>query len=784
MLLLLTSLALAHIPHDVVHSAAIPPDFDESVPWFVIQDIEAQNDLYRSDDGGQTWNAIQSDILIDKLTDAAYTTSGVAAFLGEGRYWYTNDGDTWYSKTISVPVTKMAAYGRYLYFVGIGGIYRAAPGGVMTANLAGVPANGLFTTPDGLIATMTDGSIYRLQRGSWTHISGPSSATPLSGTADSSRIYLGYADGTVWRYDGSSWDTCGVDPYAAYNLDRNQVVALSTDGSTLMMARADIGPAVSTDGCDSWSENVAPMNIDWPEDPGGSSATTASAFTVLIVSGSRAFIGGYDGLADQQGGEWEHLTLKGGDYTRGIAFSHNFASDGIAFAGAYGSGVAVTHDGGATWDAPAMGITAPNVENVLIPPDALAAERVYALFDRVPHVSTDQGASWTEVVGPFTQSWDIALGPNDRVWALGLDTADSFDGGVVLSTDGGATWNELTTWPASIGTETVRGVVDAYPRLWAWTQTHVLRSVNGGTSWTDVYTSSSDITDLVGLPADRPTEVVLANADGLILWSRGSATQVYDDDDAEVFELAIADDGTIVAGDQMERILRSDDSGRSFYDTGARVTNQFYRLETHPDFGSHPQIFAAGSDGAFIAEDADVQRWSAYQRVDDATDYVYCSSCTIVNDATSALGRHTQLSTGNSMWLTMRGDTVRVIGASGRRSFGKLFIDGVQAATFNLPITPRGSVIVEATGLTEDWHHVEILLQSGSLTVDAFEALGTSHPAGGWASGPTAPPTGAYDDGDAEAGTGCASTGATRGSWMALALAGLAASRRSRGSRR
>lgn len=144
-----------------------------------------------------------------------------------------------------------------------------------------------------------------------------------------------------------------------------------------------------------------------------------------------------------------------------------------------GPAVLVSRDGGGTWlpndgGTPADGATAWAVN----PANALGF--VLAGWEHIS-VTNDGGATWTTKTLPFGQRTAIAYAAAapERIYVDGLPG--------LRSTDGGATWSIMTVAPAQgEAPKEVRGIA-VHPadarRVWAGTDSGVVQSLDGGTSW-------------------------------------------------------------------------------------------------------------------------------------------------------------------------------------------------------------------------------------------------------------------------------------------------------------
>jgi photosystem II stability/assembly factor-like uncharacterized protein len=164
--------------------------------------------------------------------------------------------------------------------------------------------------------------------------------------------------------------------------------------------------------------------------------------------------------------------------------------------GSKGPRGAISKDAGATWQPFA---TEParsgGMGSVAISADAQVI--VWAPRDARPAVSRDEGKTWTKVEGlpapvqsPDWASWFLHLAA-DPVNPKKFYAFDALAGEIFRSVDGGATFkminNESKTAPDyELHFANIKAVPGIEGDIWVWTKGGLMRSVNGGDSFTDV----------------------------------------------------------------------------------------------------------------------------------------------------------------------------------------------------------------------------------------------------------------------------------------------------------
>lgn len=204
--------------------------------------------------------------------------------------------------------------------------------------------------------------------------------------------------------------------------------------------------------------------------------------------------------------------------------------------------------------------------------------------------SADNGLHWTRIADfpGVSEAHSIKFDPNDplRGYVAGF-------GGVARTTDGGLTWDHVVESHASYRLDvSPTGAVVASSREQAGVQ-HILKSLDGGDTWTDLGPVGEPWGSLYGLSFGRTDSEIVA--------SSISRTYVTHDDGATwtasdrlVLDLARDADGDLWrAGFSVER---STDGGLTWIVVpGARGT----QLATRPDGG----VYVVGHDGLALTPD-------------------------------------------------------------------------------------------------------------------------------------------------------------------------------------
>ena len=164
--------------------------------------------------------------------------------------------------------------------------------------------------------------------------------------------------------------------------------------------------------------------------------------------------------------------------------------------GAKGPRGALSKDGGATWkpfptEPPGCG----GMGSVAISADGQAI--IWAPREAQAAVTRDEGKTWTKVEGlpppaktPDWASWFLRLA-SDPVNAKTFYALNAYSGEILRSVDGGATFkivsNDLNAAPDyELHFANIKAVPGMAGNIWAWTKAGLMRSTNGGDSFSAV----------------------------------------------------------------------------------------------------------------------------------------------------------------------------------------------------------------------------------------------------------------------------------------------------------
>jgi len=355
MLLAAIPFATAHIPHDVVAAVAAPRDLDPSRPWFVISNPWTLSLLYRSEDGGVSWDALGGDPIQDILVAAVTLDDHTVVLASESRLWVSRDGgDTWTPEAAPGTVVALGG-GASLAIATTDGLWTGVPEGLVEV------ATGAFraVAPDGTAAVDETGAIWTTDGASWTMREGPTAAVSLVRGGDA--LYVGASDGGVWRSSDSGWTACGALP-APKDGDEGKVMvghlAIDPVDGSLLVTAAWRSPFRSGDQCETWTDT------GWTEgdplyDVWGGAQSQAEAFTTLYAYDGERLVGGWAGLArsTDSGATWKPAHLVAPDSCRAALIPKDWPSNPTILLGSYGAGPMISDDGGATWDTEQHGLT-------------------------------------------------------------------------------------------------------------------------------------------------------------------------------------------------------------------------------------------------------------------------------------------------------------------------------------------------------------------------------------------------------------------------------------------
>jgi photosystem II stability/assembly factor-like uncharacterized protein len=328
--------------------------------------------------------------------------------------------------------------------------------------------------------------------------------------SDSHTLYRGMRD--LWRSTdgGGHWTNLTMNwtgdsfnaSHATMHTDQH-AIAFSSDGTTWLAT--DGGLYMSRDGTQTFAF----------AGPGDMSVIQLYAITGHPLDGSRLYGGTQDNGMEMStgGGQWSETAT--GDYGTIIFDPRNsqrflsnyvqgefflFNSNGLAT-----SRVTTNDTFGEIEKSPRIEFIAPLVMN-------RSAYALYFASWRL-FVSHDFGSTWSPTAGIT----DLTRGVSDYVSAIGITEAaanviytGSAQGRVMRSSDGGATWNDIT---ADLPQRAISSIVPSGDGATAWIAFsgyhagHIYRTTDGGVTWSRID---------AGLP-DLPVDTLFL--DGTTLWA-------------------------------------------------------------------------------------------------------------------------------------------------------------------------------------------------------------------------------------------------------------------------
>ncbi len=701
LLYLVAATAEAHVPHNDMLAGAVDAGLANAHPWVLIHATGSSTLILESTDAGDNWSAVSGPPNADLLIDAARTDDGTLVLLSDTHYWWSeDDGATWSNADLPAVGTGLAA-GDGILITMDDGVALGQPGELATM-ATGTAFSNPSGGPGGYTAVDVDGAVWTVAGADLVAL--PALAEPVTASlATSSTIYAGMGSGAVSRWDGTTWAPCGPTPEAGD--DHPAIVALASDDLRLLASAASRGPAVSSDDCATWTSVAAPMDTDFTNN--GSAQSDAAATTELAIAGELLIQAGWDGFsASEDGGAtWKKVVVLPPDYIRAVAISPNVEKDGVVLLGGYSAGVERTDDGGATWDAPGLGLTEANIQGPLaIAPDD--PHTAYAIADHLLWRSDDGATTWTQPTTPFSALHGLAAGTGGELWLSGdPDPTNVFGvtGTAARSPDGGVSWAPV----AGLGlTETVGAFTRTPTRICAIAAGNVACSTDDGGTWTTVYAGASTVKGVAELSSGR---LIVATVDeGVYTVDNCVPTLVYDGSADPVVAVTTTDDDTVFAATRSGRLLKSVDQAASFTDVGVQLTAAVSELAARPDFAAHPDLVLGTYDGAWLLSGDTLARFGRYERLDDHSGFLTVDGTRARSDSDAAIGTCTPLPAGATVTGSVRGTVVRVWGRSDGSGDVSVTVDGTAIGSFGEKVKKQGSLLLESGTLTDAWHDVSL----------------------------------------------------------------------------
>ena len=487
--------------------------------------------MARSTDGGNSWTQIPSGfypwgLCVDTSGDVwcCSVQSGLFRSTDAGQSWAPMNGDMIYTSFTSVtagPTGTLytAAWG---YGPSVNGIYRSTDGGshwIRVFSNSSKYVQALFTTPTGatLIGTLGDG-VFRSSDG------------------------------------GSTW------PAATTGLSNLLVQALTSDSAGDIYAGTRQGLFRSTDDGMTWNEADNGMVNRYVQALAATGNGELFSGTAMSVFRS-----------DNAGSSWEE-SARGILSTVCTVIAANRSGTVITATGA-GGGVYRTTDSGFTWLSAGAGLVDRTILSLASGNDGSFFAGVTADSNGIAVFrSTDQGASWTGLNTHMKNlpANALAAGPGNEVVVATTPGSDGHD--VFRSTDNGTTWSALTTGWANFKFYAI--AISPSDFMYAGTWGGLPVSTDGGATWND-RSIGLPYSPIVSLAADRQDNVFAATGSFGTYRFLSTHWELLDSglpsiDEGGIVSLAIDSAGHVYGGSPSEGVYRLHSGGSVWqrYNTG------------------------------------------------------------------------------------------------------------------------------------------------------------------------------------------------------------------------
>jgi photosystem II stability/assembly factor-like uncharacterized protein len=475
------------------------------------QVLAALDTLYRSVDGGLTWNPVSGLPAAmyaspSHPTQIAWSRDGSTAWAATSSavvYRSTDGGASWSARSTGVAVSSQdsisllevdASDPGVVYALTSQNLYRTTDGGANWAGIANI--DGLTwiapsrVTSGFLLARKADSSLETSSNfgASWSAQSGPNYMRFYPAPSSANMFYSMSYTGTmqVSTNAGVSWSALTDLPVTS-----SMEIAIDPANPSRLMMASQAGAYTSTDGGASWTARSAGMNelmaLDAHVRTGDSPALFISTIGDQGVYQRSLGLGHWSGIAASA------IPLVGrfGDTATGFAVA---PSDGTLYLQRNGQFVR-SADGGFTWEL--RGQTAIPIKLTVDPADPLA---IYGTDQFIRHEkSIDGGVTWAEVgTGLPGGVASFLVQPSDhlRVYALASNYNYQNPSPLYRSSDGGQTW-AATPWSFSslYHGQAIALDPDQPGTLYVGLDIGLYKTTDDGATWTKLapYTQSASV---------------------------------------------------------------------------------------------------------------------------------------------------------------------------------------------------------------------------------------------------------------------------------------------------
>jgi photosystem II stability/assembly factor-like uncharacterized protein len=358
---------------------------------------------------------------------------------------------------------------------------------------------------------------------------------------------------------------------------------------------------------DEWVLDLA-FAPSFPQDP--------TLFAALVTAEQ-----GYGVWTSPDGGDSWRMASKGLTdlAVTDLAISPAFAEDGTLFAGTRKGGLHRSTDSGGSWEPLTDKILPENAfgyqpADITVSP-AYAEDQTLFVDHSGLWRSTDGGDSWMEVAGPQQVGFSPSFALDHTLFGW------TFQGGVLKSTDGGDTWRGasigLHVPDSATGRVMIAPDYDSSETLYlTWESTVgdgaplLFRSTDGAVTWEHTGDIPETDTPLV-LAADGSELMALEEQARLIRlqvedldWQPGSLPPIGE---IPVHHVALSPDfaldETVVAFSELAGILRSEDTGLTWNDTGFPLRfDLLYGVSAGLEFTPPDRLWTGSPIGLYVSD--------------------------------------------------------------------------------------------------------------------------------------------------------------------------------------
>ena len=433
--------------------------------------------LWRSTDEGSTWSQITNGLggnAVEAVLRAANGTFYAASNGGVRRS--TDGGLSWNATTVTEWVFSLAENASGHIFAGSLGstadVYRSTDGGITWSNHsfseAATQIDGLTVNSQGHVFAAVYGNepgVYRSTDNgvTWTRVGlAGTTCTDITVNAGDSLYVSTFGSGVFQSTDGgTTWQQTGLAnavTYTAYFSPTHDLYAGTSQG---IFRSSDLGAV--------WTKINSGLNATY-------------VLSQVVNNFGRIFAATGSGMFwSDDGNSWQE-TANG--LTRNYLNALARNSQGHLFVGSADGGLFRSSDDGSSWAA--LSISDPVSSLLVTQGDVLYMGTYSSGTTRKVLVSTDNGDSWTET--------SLAVGNPISAMAItnsGIMFASGEGYGVYRSTDGGSSWNQLTTAPTNVHGFAFNASGHLLAAGASGSTYGFFRSTDNGNTWATVMNSST-----------------------------------------------------------------------------------------------------------------------------------------------------------------------------------------------------------------------------------------------------------------------------------------------------